>query len=165
MNKLLTVIRRNVKLLFTIYMGILIFVIIFKFPTLMVKNTIIDWMNGGEVIRLSPKLIPFDTIIFYVRNVHSLNDWFIKNLAVNIVMFLPYGFLVPFFVKDKKKVRLKVILTGCILSIGIELFQYVTALGQCDIDDVILNTVGVILGLGVYRLMYLFYKDKNSNEA
>jgi glycopeptide antibiotics resistance protein len=151
-NRLIIQIRKSAKIIFAVYMIILIGVIILKFPTGMVRATITGWINGNPVVRTAPKLTPFQTIIEYTKNVHSLNDWFIKNLAANIIMFLPYGFLIPLI---KNKISCKnVILTGALLSVFIEIFQYVSALGQCDIDDVILNTLGVALGFVLYKIAY-----------
>lgn len=161
MNKFFAILKKYSKILFTVYVVFLILVIVLKFPTGMVRNMVQGWFDGQEVVRMSPQMIPFKTIIEYAGNVHSLNDWFIKNLMANVIMFIPYGFLVPFFAQKDRKVLIKVVLTGCTLSIFIEVFQYVTALGQCDVDDVILNTLGVLLGGCIYQLIYLFVQKSN----
>lgn len=138
------------RILFIVYMIVLVIVLIFKFPTSLVIDSIKSWSNGGAVIRLAPNFIPLKTIIEYVKNVHSLTDWFFKNLVCNLVMFLPYGFLRSILAKYKTKKFLKIVAEGCILSIAIEVIQYITAFGQMDIDDVILNSIGVVLGGVIY---------------
>ena len=153
MSKIIQFIKKYSGVLFALYMVLLVLVIVLKFPTGLVSGTIQSWKSGGEFHRMAPQLIPFQTIIEYVSQVHSLNDWFIKNLVCNIIMFMPYGFLFPFIMKGDKNIGVKVILSGCMVSVVIEIFQYVTALGQCDIDDVILNTVGVVLGYAIYRII------------
>ena len=145
-------IRKISKPLFIIYLVLLILVIVLKYPTTLVVSTVQAWRRGEAVCRMAPQLVPFRTTIFYVKHVQAVNDWFFKNLACNLIMFMPYGFLLPMFAKKNK--RLRVILSGCIVSVMIEIFQYITALGQCDIDDVILNTAGVAIGYFIYYLIY-----------
>lgn len=140
-----------ITIIFIMYIILLLFVIVLKFPTDMIRGVINAWLDGGDVNRLPLQLIPFKTIIFYVSHVQTIYDWFFKNLACNVIMFAPYGFLVP-LISKKINIGRKVILSGCIFSVLIEIFQYITALGLCDIDDVILNTLGVLLGFGIYKI-------------
>lgn len=161
MNKVFELLRKYSKIIFTIYMGFVVLVLVFKYPTGLVSGAIKHWMNGGEFVRAKPQLIPFETIVDYVKQVHSLTDWFIKNLACNIIMFMPYGFLTPFFMKPCKYMWAKVVLTAALVSGGIEIFQFVTALGLCDIDDLILNVIGAVPGYLLYKLLYsVVYKNK-----
>lgn len=159
MSKVSNIVKKCAVPLFVIYLGFLILVIVLKYPTGLVSNALKDWMNGGEIVRFSPQLIPFKTIIEYTKNVHSLTDWFIKNLAANVIMFFPYGFLLPMIGEAKSGV--KVIVSGTLLSLVIEIFQYITALGLCDVDDLILNATGVALGYGFYKLIEMFAKKSN----
>ncbi len=143
------------KILFAIYIAALILVIILKFPTGMVSSAIKYRMDGGNFGRVAPQFVPFKTIISYVSQVQTVSDWFFENLACNIIMFMPYGFLVPMIIKKQKFLCFRVIVSGGFLSILIEIFQYITALGVCDIDDVILNTLGTALGFGIYKIFYV----------
>lgn len=157
-DKLKFLIKKSLLGVFAIYIGILLFVLVFKFPTGLVRNAIVNWMNGGEFYRMQPQLVPFKTIINYIGHVEAVHDWFFKNLACNIIMFVPYGFLLPFVLKNKTKRAVRVIISGIVISVSIEAFQYITALGLCDIDDVILNTIGVLLGFFAYKLTMLEFK-------
>lgn len=96
MNKKEKIFHICVSGIFALYLGILFIVIVLKFPTGLVSNTIKGWMKGAEVARLTPQLIPFKTIIPYIQQARAITDWFVKNLACNIIMFMPYGFLYPF---------------------------------------------------------------------
>ena len=111
------------------------------------------WKTG---IKLSfvdkPNLIPFKTIIEYVGNMQTINDWFGKNLAVNIIMFIPCGFLSPLFLRKNRIWH--IVIFGIILSVIIEMLQALLGVGTVDIDDVILNTFGLLLGFGIYKLIY-----------
>lgn len=161
--------NRILHVIFVLYMIVLMFVLIFKFPTGMVSETFRRMACGETVIRAPMQLTPFKTIIDYASQVHSLTDWFIKNLACNIIMFVPLGFLLPMMEKNKsaskrgknrKKVVMKTVMSGIGLSVLIEIFQYITCLGQCDIDDVILNALGTIIGVYVWQLSTKIFKKK-----
>ena len=49
--------------------------------------------------------------------------------------------------------NLKVFLVGMFAVLFIEIFQYMTRLGSFDIDDIILNMVGVLSGYGTFGLV------------
>lgn len=90
--------------------------------------------------------IPFKEMLRYEFG----SRLFIKNIVGNILLFLPYGYFSSEYLKSKK------ISTPCILtlivSLTIELVQL--NIGRTfDVDDVILNTVGGILGYLLYRLI------------
>ena len=90
--------------------------------------------------------IPFHEIFRYDIG----SRLFIKNILGNILLFLPYGYFATSYVNNKK-VWPVVILT-VIISITIELVQL--NIGRTfDIDDVILNTCGGVLGFYLYRFM------------
>lgn len=61
----------------------------------------------------------------------------------NILFFIPYGLLFPW--KDNWK---RVFVTALVLSVFIELSQFIFNLGWCEVDDVISNTLGAMIGWG-----------------
>ncbi|MBE5974646.1 VanZ family protein [Lacrimispora xylanisolvens] len=67
----------------------------------------------------------------------------------NLMLFIPFGILLPLcFPKARKS--LICILSGCLLSIFIETVQYMTQRGNCELDDVIMNTLGTLVGWLVF---------------
>lgn len=66
------------------------------------------------------------------------------NLFGNILIFVPYGFFIS--VASVKHRFCKAVLYSFVLSLGVELFQLVTRVGSCDVDDILLNTIGGVLG-------------------
>lgn len=75
----------------------------------------------------------------------------IVNLAGNVVLFLPLGFLPPLLWKGFRKL-FKCLLWCGLIIVCVELCQLFALVGNCDIDDLLLNLVGVGMGYGLYRL-------------
>ena len=91
--------------------------------------------------------IPFKEIFRYQIG----SRLFIKNILGNIFMFMPYGFMVGYYLKLKKP-DLAIVLTF-IVSLAIESVQLV--IGRVfDIDDILLNLVGGLVGAYIYTLLY-----------
>ena len=90
--------------------------------------------------------IPFKEIFRYDLGTPKV----IKNIIGNIIMFIPFGFFASYFLKSKK-ISIPLILT-IILTTTIETVQYY--IGRVfDIDDIILNIVGGILGYLLFITM------------
>ena len=97
-----------------------------------------------NIVRLIPM---FSTVGFVKQTI--LWKTIIINIFGNILIFVPFGFLGIVFPKLNKFWIL--ILDFLFAIIILESFQYFTRLGVFDIDDVILNTVGVAIGFWIYR--------------
>ena len=123
------------------------------------RNTT-DWFN----------FIPFHSMVADYRG-HSLQS------LLNIILFIPYGFLLPNLLgKQKDK---KTIIYGLFTSLFIEVFQLSMTLifrfpeWYCDVDDLILNTIGVLIGIlliitskfVINTLWKLFKRRKNPHEV
>ena len=81
---------------------------------------------------------------------------FIRNILGNILMFVPFGFFTSYYLKlDKKRIIFYLTL---VVSVVIELIQL--KIGRAfDVDDIILNMVGSLLGYFLYRLMDRIFGD------
>lgn len=73
------------------------------------------------------------------------------NLGGNVLCFVPFGFFVPWMWKNTDRWYLSVLLS-LYLSLLIELTQLFMKVGSFDVDDLLLNTAGGLLGFGCYRL-------------
>lgn len=88
--------------------------------------------------------------------------YFAINLLGNVVAFMPFGFLVPVMYREQRKgvsftghyfrSFLFVTLLGFLFSFVIETIQLVTKVGCFDVDDLFLNTLGVVLGYIIYYI-------------
>jgi len=81
---------------------------------------------------------------------------FFRNIVGNILMFIPFGFFTSYYLKlDKKRIIFYITL---IVSVVIELIQL--KIGRAfDVDDIILNMVGSLLGYFMYRIMDKIFGD------
>ena len=94
----------------------------------------------------SNNLIPFREMLRYDFG----SRLFLKNVLGNIIMFLPYGFFTSYFLKEKK--LLPILILTVLTSLTIESTQLM--IGRVfDIDDILLNIVGGILGHYLYIII------------
>jgi glycopeptide antibiotics resistance protein len=106
-----------------------------------------------EYIKSSSNFVPFKTISTYIMAIldGSMNISIpIKNLLGNLIMFLPMGIYLPYFIKKINKVR-TITISMILLLFVIEVIQAVTRRGSFDIDDFILNMVGALIGYGIWK--------------
>lgn len=87
--------------------------------------------------------IPFKEMTRY--NIGS--KAFFYNVIGNIVLFIPFGYFVSDYLKGKKIHH--ILIPSVLISLTAELIQY--KIGRAfDIDDIILNVIGAILGFMCY---------------
>ena len=97
--------------------------------------------GAGRVFR--PEL--FWAIRGWIVNPTVVNKVEAVQYLLNILFFIPYGLLFPW--KDNWK---RVFVTALVLSLLIELSQYIFNLGWCEVDDVISNTLGAMIGYWIW---------------
>jgi glycopeptide antibiotics resistance protein len=100
---------------------------------------------------------PFSTIkLFY--NSRRMNPEFMKNnLLGNLLGFIPFGLLLPLLMPVFRNL-FKVLVAGFLLSLGYETIQLVLDLGIFDVDDLILNTAGTLIGFITFCSIYFFFR-------
>ena len=105
-----------------------------------------------DVISYGNNFIPFKELTRYSFG----STLFFKNVIGNILLFIPYGFFVSYYLKlEKKRSAFYLVL---IVSLAIEFVQLV--IGRCfDVDDILLNIVGGMIGYYIYYIL-----DKITNK-
>jgi len=134
------------SILLLIYIIILIKVMVFKsLPLIRVGHLMLNFAgtDGGH----PANFIPFKTIIPYLFGFKGLIIAGI-NIIGNIILLVPVGFLIPFIYRNItwKKTLVLAILSGLV----IETTQVILHVGIFDIDDVILNALGVMIGFWIF---------------
>ncbi|WP_333852223.1 VanZ family protein [Epilithonimonas sp.] len=104
------------------------------------------------------KTVPFETINEYSTNVIRFDKIAaVKNILGNIILFVPYGFLGIIYPKLN---QFKWLLLSFFLIINIvEFSQFYFKRGYADVDDVILNTFGALIGFLIYK-KWFFIKGR-----
>ena len=105
---------------------------------------------------------PFSTIssYFYI-NGGILHGYGLVNLIGNILIFIPMGIYLSMLIK-KTSVKAYTVLVAFI-SLGVEILQYIFALGVADVDDIILNTIGGFIGILLFKKLHSIYEDKTKD--
>ncbi|MBB3109711.1 glycopeptide antibiotics resistance protein [Paenibacillus phyllosphaerae] len=145
--------RVAILALLIVYLYILVKVILFKFDT-------VDVAFLGEQLRRSiedpGRVIErfrqgnFTPLVSINRNLDRLsngNDF--VNLIGNVAIFAPLGF---FIAALSRKRFLRVLLGSFGVSLALECAQMIFAMGRFDVDDLILNTAGGVLGLMLFYI-------------
>ena len=96
------------------------------------------------------QLNPFQSIKYFLNYHQFFSHNFLVNIVGNILVFIPFGWL---GILDKRLSNLPLL---CFLFIAwisaIELTQYYTARGTADVDDVFLNTFGMLIGYSLLKI-------------
>lgn len=131
--------KRGVQIFCLIYFSILIYLLFFAF------------FRQGTTTHVN--FIPFKSIFTLTTYTFKTGeDWWhwLVNVPGNVVAFLPMPVLV---LKLTKKSRKSLLIFLIVLSpFLIEFIQYFFQNGSCDVDDIILNEIGILTGFGIRHL-------------
>ena len=133
-------------------------------------NNIIDTNSFKYYIDNALNIVPFKTISLYIKNL-SYNALTTKNIVYNLlgnfVCMMPFALFLPLLFKCERKF-LRFCETILCITVSVELIQFITTSGTCDIDDVILNAGGAILFFGflnipiIKKIIYkIFLREKS----
>lgn len=152
--------KRIVRALFGISF---IFYLLGSVYFIFLKSGIGNWEGSSlyEYIKNTSNIIPFKTIGFYVGEIiggytHVNPDIPIKNLLGNLILFMPMGIYLPFFINKINKTR-TFLLIMTVLLLSIEVTQLITRSGRFDIDDYILNIIGASIGFAFWKTKAVQY--------
>lgn len=81
------------------------------------------------------------------------------NLAGNVLAFVPFGMLLPLLVRWARSFG-KTLMLGFEFSLLVEILQLFSKVGSFDVDDIILNTLGVLIGHVLFWLMRILHLNK-----
>ena len=90
----------------------------------------------------SLNLVPFKTICYYFINFAG---------GGNLIALTPFAFFLPMLFKKQEKFKNFAAVILMIVT-SIELLQFITLSGTCDIDDVILNSAGAYIVFGILHI-------------
>ncbi|WP_177237636.1 VanZ family protein [Paenibacillus sp. 1_12] len=103
-------------------------------------------------------LIPFKTISNYITGFHHYNlDTWVINLFGNVAAFVPFGFLVPLVFPGVRS-YLQIISRFLLALLAVESIQWVFHVGSFDVDDILLNVIGGLIGFAILQRVRNLYK-------
>lgn len=94
-------------------------------------------------------MVPFASI---TKALKSKTQETLNHMLLNVAMFVPAGALFPFIHREKLAKWRYILPLGLACTITIECLQLLLRLGQCDIDDIIANTLGAIVGFIFFKI-------------
>ena len=124
------------------------------------------WSTGASYAKLDP--LPFDDLRHLVHRIHRrpvsthILSVIVVPIVANVLLFVPWGFLmfIALYTMNRPTVQTYVltILLGFTFTASIEAWQYFLPSRVADVNDVIWNTLGTVLGavLGHLRLRVRF---------
>ena len=158
------IIRILIYIAFSLYVLLMLWLMFGQRLLHRVTTPSIDWLENYWYVFLGQiNLMPFHTIVeFTMALIDGWDNHAIINLAGNIVMFIPLGFLLPHITRRALAFRQCMIISlACILCA--EIIQIFTLLGSFDIDDLILNMIGVSIGFWLKSIVNrLFQKHEKA---
>jgi len=132
-----------------VYLGSLTYIILFKGSWDETYQFLQIIGSGNFPERRKVYLRPFESTCLFLENwEYSYARW---NIFGNMLLFLPFGILMRLAWRGRKGIALTAALAFS-FSIGFETIQFLYAIGEFDVDDVILNVVGAVVGYGVVSL-------------
>lgn len=134
--------KREAKLL-TVYTCFVVIVRFVYFPMALVDGRIASlFLDVDKIFPVWINLIPF-------VHLFDVYDGWLINILGNMAMFIPVGLIWPFCFKQLNTVG-KTVLAGAAFTLFIEITQLPFYSRCSDIDDLILNTSGVLVGAAIY---------------
>ncbi len=150
--------KKYVRLIFFLYLVVVIKVIIFKYPWEQLREIAATWEKEVIFEGLdTANFTLFKTIRMYIDYSYKLNSF--ENLVGNVVVFIPFGFLLPFVISWGRNFFV-MMLNAFLFVAGIEVFQLFSAFGAFDVDDILLNCFGAALGY----IAYLGYETMKKRQ-
>ena len=136
--------RNLTRILFAVYFLILVWILLFK------MSFSLDELYKDRSINIIP----------FMGSVVVNGRIYINEIIDNILVFIPIGIYICMLKEDWSILRK--ISVGFFISLGIEVLQFILAIGATDITDLIGNTLGGIIGIGVFYLFSKLFKNKTN---
>lgn len=148
-NKRLIIISR---LLFVVYVMSMLYFLLFAegFGRMEARTT---YTYNLEFFKEIKRYIKWAAVSENGRHHMMLNVW------GNIICFVPFGFLIPIILK-KARSGVKIFIMTFLFSFTVEIIQLLLRVGSFDVDDLVLNTLGGVIGYIMFFIMACIVKKR-----
>ncbi|MBH5316376.1 VanZ family protein [Paenibacillus sp. GSMTC-2017] len=157
----------SLRILLGLYLIMLVKIILLKFHSLdlgfLWGRLLAGLQQPGLLSRQldTGNIIPFREIS---RSLHSINGHSIVNLLGNVVIFIPLGILLGLLFDHERMAGVRIWVCSLFLSLSLEIAQLLFMIGQFDVDDLLLNSLGGLLGYAICRAVVITFRCV-SNET
>ena len=149
----MSLMKKSIRLLLWVCFCIYCFVLAY---ILILSRGSLTHISYDQYFRLFANFIPFKTIIEYVRwYSDGYRNLSMLNLLGNFVLFMPMGAMLP-CIFQKRDSFLKVTLTVLCVVVSVEIVQGILRVGSVDVDDVLFNMMGAMIGYGFIKIPIVF---------
>ena len=142
-------------ILWILYLLLFTYIVLFKGTLDQVHEFVQVLQSDTDLAKQTVYLRPFESTKLFIENCEY--NYARLNLLGNIALFIPLGILIGVLYRGKKGIILSLLL-GVILSLCYESIQYLYAIGEFDIDDILLNSLGSVLGNFTCIIVLFFNK-------
>lgn len=151
------------RIVLIIYLFVLLRLIIFKYPVPVLRGIMDEWeLSNAKAGVATANLTFFKSIRMYIRYYNRVNGF--DNLFGNVLAFMPLGILIPVSFPEIDRWWM-ILLHSFWLSLCIELFQLVSHFGAFDVDDILLNTLGGLLGFFIFLIIMFVYRKVHKEKT
>lgn len=141
---------------FLLYLLILAYILFFRGR----GNVYMRQMPLAEYMTYAVNLVPFETIRGFwnaFQNDRIQTDIAMLNIFGNIALFIPFGFFLP--AARRLRALWKCLAVSFFAILSAEGAQLLFRVGSFDIDDIILNLLGVLIGYAAFKAAFPVYKS------
>ncbi len=140
--------------------GVFICYLLFLIKLLLLSRvSLMDLFNSQRTLDRSINLIPFHSIKEYIfSNSATIKKFSFSNVVGNIVIVIPLGTYLSLFKKNKRVITNLLFIFN--VSLFIEIIQGILGIGASDIDDIILNCLGGLVGILGYKFLLFILRDE-----
>jgi len=150
--------RERIKIVFLYGVFILYILLLIKI-LLLSRVSLLELFNSQSTSDRSINLIPFHSIMEFISgNTANAKRFAFGNVIGNIVIFIPLGIYLSLFKNDKRVITN--LLFIFIVSLSVEIIQWLLGIGTSDIDDIFLNCLGGWIGILGYRFLLFILRDE-----
>lgn len=136
-----------------------IYIVFICYTLLLIKILFLSRVSHLE--HRSINLIPFHSMMAYISGrTTNLRTFAFGNVVGNIVIFIPLGFYLPLF-KNDIRVWTNLLFVFAV-SLFVEIIQGLSSIGTADIDDIILNCLGGLIGILGYKFLLVSLRGEKN---
>ena len=125
--------------------------IVYLVGVLSITGGYIVFIEGFPEFFMSANLIP---VVNTIQDIIGNPPEMISQIGYNIALFVPFGFLLPYSFPNNKWNWKRVLLFSVITILIVEGLEFLSG-RYFDVDDIIINGTGSLLGYGAYQIIHV----------